>query len=64
MAIPISSVAAAARGGHGNVCIHHRTLWRLLRIRLQARLQDQGLWGLHTRAWGYDRQNGLPGDCV
>lgn len=45
--------AAACRGA-GDVCIDHRTLWGLLRFRLQARLQDQGLWRLHPGPWRHD----------
>ena len=33
-------VCAAACGGAGDVCVDHRALRRLLRVRLQARLQD------------------------
>ena len=47
--------------GAGSLCIYHCTIWGLLCQWVQARLQDQGLWGQHTRAWRHDRPHGLPG---
>ncbi len=59
---PAMLLPAAARSRHGHLCVDHRSLWRLLCQRVQAWVQDQGLWGFHSRPWGHDRPHGLPGD--
>ena len=35
------------------ICLYHWTLWRLLCVRLQEGIQDQGFWRYHTWTWWY-----------
>ena len=42
-----------------SLCVFNRSIWRLLCLRTQTLIQDQGLWRLHPRSWRYDRSYGL-----
>nr|POE75106.1 hypothetical protein CFP56_63341 [Quercus suber] len=46
--------------GHGDVCLAHRALRRLLRFRAEAHVQHQGLRRLHPGTRRHDGPHGLP----
>lgn len=48
------------RSRHGLLRISCRSIRGVLRFRLQARVQHQGLWTEYSRPWWNDRPDGLP----
>jgi len=48
------------RACHGRFLVPCRSIWWLLRLRIQTCLQHQGFRAQHSWTWGNDRSDGLP----